>query len=644
MELISEAIHSHRHVVIESGTGSGKTICALVPSLAAIIAAQQEDANTKKRVVYLTRTNSQQRQVIFEFRNILRKLADTRSKPHTELFCIGIQGRHNLCRLIEEEPELKLATAEELATLCGDRKRATKDRLAGLLDSSKQIEPCVYFENVCNFDLRAVKRWVKATIPTTEELVAYCRAHELCPHEINRILIPEAQIIVAPYIYMFTQFIRDKLLGWLACELQDIILIVDEAHNLPDYARELSSVELSMKTLNTGSEEAKKFGDPKLYGELRVSGLCKKLKSVLSTIKSEFLIEDDGLVPADELEACLMYTLKIPSAKLDKIISNLITFGDLIRDLRRREGKVARSYVHAIGKFLWFWTAQSESEKYVKLVRGGDANPKLEIYCLDPAVATDIILETSSSVHMSGTLSPLEEYRDSIGLPQDTELHTFPSPFPPENRMVHYVTDVTTKYEELLRDKKQIEQLEAYVVELCNTFDKNIAVFFPSFNLLSTFLSDGICAKINRPIYIEEQTMAQTSLMELVETFKLKHEGSAVLFSVIGGRIAEGMDFPAEELEIVALVGIPYPKPTAKQRALQNYYELKFGKGWDYAVKAPTLRRILQSIGRLIRHETDRGVALILDKRAIHFKRYIDNLNLTTDIKSDLTRFFEATA
>ena len=68
--------------------------------------------------------------------------------------------------------------------------------------------------------------------------------------------------------------------------------------------------------------------------------------------------------------------------------------------------------------------------------------------------------------------------------------------------------------------------------------------------------------------------------MDLVSDFKESgNENGATLFSVMGGRISEGMDFPAEQLEISVIVGIPYPKPTARQRGLQRYYDIKFKKG-----------------------------------------------------------------
>ena len=109
----------------------------------------------------------------------------------------------------------------------------------------------------------------------------------------------------------------------------------------------------------------------------------------------------------------------------------------------------------------------------------------------------------------------------------------------------------------------------------------------------------------------------------------------------MGGRISEGMDFPAEQLEIAVIVGIPYPKPTARQRGLQHYYDIKFRKGWEYTVEAPTARKLLQSIGRLIRDEKDRGVAVILDRRAPRFKRFIRDLNESKNLVDDIKDFMD---
>lgn len=101
------------------------------------------------------------------------------------------------------------------------------------------------------------------------------------------------------------------------------------------------------------------------------------------------------------------------------------------------------------------------------------------------------------------------------------------------------------------------------------------------------------------------------------------------------------MDFPGTELELAIIAGIPYPKPTSKQRALEHFCEIRFGMGWEHAVKAPTARKLQQAIGRLIRSETDRGVAVILDRRAVQFKDTVD-ARKSDDPVSDVQEFFES--
>ena len=94
-------------------------------------------------------------------------------------------------------------------------------------------------------------------------------------------------------------------------------------------------------------------------------------------------------------------------------------------------------------------------------------------------------------------------------------------------------------------------------------------------------------------------------------------------------------------MEMAIIAGIPYPKPTARQRALQYFCEIRFGDGWSHAVQAPTTRKLLQSIGRLIRSETDRGFAVVLDRRAVHFQ---DDLSArkSTRLVDDARAFFGA--
>jgi DNA excision repair protein ERCC-2 len=139
-------------------------------------------------------------------------------------------------------------------------------------------------------------------------------------------------------------------------------------------------------------------------------------------------------------------------------------------------------------------------------------------------------------------------------------------------------------------------------------------------------------------VYTEERSMEQGELMETVRLFKAMR-GNAIMHAVSGGRVSEGIDFPGEEMELAIIAGVPYPKPTARHRALQYFCEIKFGDGWAHAVKAPTTRKLLQAVGRLIRSETDRGIAVVLDRRAAQFEEEL-GASKCTDPAREVLEFF----
>ena len=641
MQTIKNALESKIDIVFESGTGSGKTICTLSSTL-------EYALENNKKIIYTTRTNAQQRQVIIELRTIRNKNKDNKDK----IFGVGIQGRANMCILARVDPELSKGTSEELSRYCSNEKKKAR--------SNKKNQGCIYYKNSLDkIKLEKIIQWVKKELPTAEEFINYCEKKQICPYEINKLLIRESKIVVCPYIYVFDLMIRNMLFDSLSVPEEDMILVIDEAHNLPDFIRELFSAELSMFMLNSCVYEAEKYGDPRIVDDrFSLSEFCKIISEIVRDLRDTYIYgvlenglrkeplrKDDAFIPSHEFETEILSRLKITSKTLHDIIGDLIAYGEKIHEYKQKEGKLPRSYLHKLGLLLDFWI-NLDIDHYAKLVvdsRDGK-NSRIEAYCLDPALGTEIIKDFHSSIHMSGTLEPLEEYRDSIGLPDSTELIAYPSPFPKENRKVLYVSDVTTKYDEITKDKENIEQMKTYVSKICNTFPKNTMVFFPSFNIMSIFRNLEQYNSIKRCLFVEERDMSQTALMELVSGFKEKgseNNGGATLFSVIGGRISEGMDFPAKQLELAVVVGIPYPKPTARQRGLQRYYDLKFGKGWEYTVEAPTARKLLQSIGRLIRNETDKGVAIILDRRAARFKRYIRDLEESKNLLKDIDNFMK---
>ena len=419
--------------------------------------------------------------------------------------------------------------------------------------------------------------------------------------------------------------------------MDDLLIIVDEAHNLPDYAREIESFQISRYMLEAVSKEIEEYGDPEVAKGVSLRDVKEGCERLLEEALREYLIDEDGLIPPSFLEEGLMSSFTTTSRTLMSMAKLIMEQGEIIRESRFAQGRLPRSYTHSLGGLLSYWLTLDE-ECFVKLVVGGE-NPCLKAYCIDPVVTTSALLGCGASVHMSGTLVPLNEYRDSIGLPPETSMMNLPSPFPQDNRRVFYVDDVSTKFEELQTNPDMVRDIEDHVVKVCNGVQRNTVVFFPSFALLDRFVGDGVPRRISRQVHLEERGMPQLELMGLVTSFKRASPEGQVLFAVMGGRISEGIDFPEEELELALVVGIPYPRPTARQRALLHYYELKFRKGWEYTVKGPAIRKLMQAIGRLIRTERDVGAALVLDRRITQFSDRLELVRTERPLQ-DIQQFF----
>ena len=323
-----------------------------------------------------------------------------------------------------------------------------------------------------------------------------------------------------------------------------------------------------------------------------------------------------------------LYRLKQDSTEISKM-------GQQTRQYLLDHGKRPRSYLGSVGDFLCRWLDSIDSHT-IRLI--GKKPLRLEKVCLDPRVMTGFLEDTAGVISMSGTISPLDMFRDLVGLKPNTILEKAESIFPLKNKKVVYLDDVTTSYNELNSKPSLWNRIISKLELITNNFNGNIALFFPSYKLLELALES---LKLKKPVYREYSGMDQEELMQTVESFK--SDSGAVLAGVMGGRLAEGIDYPDTSLEMAVIVGIPYPSPGVRQNALQHYYDISFnGRGWKFAVESPAVRKLLQAAGRVIRSESDRGFIIIADNRTGRFLEYIPELERSDDIVSEIGDFFEA--
>lgn len=604
VRFISNTVDDGMSPVVEAGTGTGKTVSALAATLPIVL-------ERGMKVIYLTRTKSQQKQVIREAAAIGHGI-----------LCVGLQGRTAAsCPMMRDDPDLASGTSEEISKLCSEYKR----RDAGECR-------CRFYANIEHTDIESWVERIREEHPEPEGFARLCEEAELCPYEMLKYALPHADVIAASYPFVFMPQILARLVDWIGIPLHRTVIVVDEAHNLPDYLRDVQTFEYSRAALDLAEKEARENGDSEVHEGLTVTDIVGVLREVLGYAVKEYLIDDDGVLPPYFLEDELMSRLGMTSVSIMRIVQALEDIGDSIAERKKQRRKLPRSYIGSMGRFMRAWLTGSE-DCHVRLVLGGD-NPCFQSYCMDPSGASDPLNECFASVHMSGTLEPIDAYIRDIGLDRavPTTLNGF---FPRENLLTLYSDEVSMRYEDRFIESNYA-RLRQLLYDTVNSVRVNTAVFFPSYQFMDRMLDDGVASDLGRDIYYERRDMPQEELMEVFDSFRTS-EGS-VLFCVTGGRISEGLDFPDKSLELAVLMGIPYPKPTAKMRAMTRYYDAKFGDGRLYVSIIPASRKMRQSIGRLIRSETDRGVAVILDRRAASL-RDISPM-LCGDIPAAVTSFF----
>ncbi|MCL1905166.1 MAG: ATP-dependent DNA helicase, partial [Methanomassiliicoccaceae archaeon] len=568
-----------------------------------------------KKIIYLTRTISQSDQVMRELRSI-SEIKDVSGMTLT--------GRKRSCPLLRTIAGYENLPPHVLSSLCEEKK------------ARKAAGGCRFYERVRTF-VPKIGSFCRSDFPTSEELDRFCESHDVCPYEAKKELIKEMDVIVAPYVHILSEDIRTNLLAHMRCDDENILLIVDEAHNLIPAAREQGNFSITVKQLDNAMEEITALKDPTLFGDLKAGEFVGFLKAVIKGTANEKLTlgTKEALIDNDRVESRLRTKFSLDSQQLISAVDRMIDIGEIRTEylLDHEEHKLSELFI--LGVSLKDWISSDESQ-FIKTVRADADGETLCASCIDPSQITMFIRSLKGGVHMSGTLQPLDQYVRTMGLPLSTVTKIYPTPFPPENRSVIYVNGVTTKYDDLKREG-MTERIAKHITTLCNAVEKNTLVFFPSYGLMNK-MRPMVERSIEKRMYWEESGH-QKRTMSSLDQFRRGRDG--VFFTVMGGSIAEGMDFPGDELSFAIIVGIPYPPPTVESKAMSDMFDKRYGPGygWKYVSEVPAVRKMKQAIGRLIRTETDRGMAVILDSRASRYAKQLD-AKLSEDPVGDAVEFF----
>ncbi len=556
---VLNSIKEKKHLIAHVPTGVGKTAGILAPLLSYAI-------KNSLTIFFLTPRHTQHAIVIETLRLI-------KEKHKLNLIVADFIGKQGMC--LQENVE-KLENSE----------------FHNFCNHLVENKTCEYYEKFHdNFDKANFMQNIKKKIPlNVQDLIENARLSKLCPYEATAELAKEANVIIADYLHILQPQIREILFKKINKDLNNCILIFDEAHNLDKRARELLSISLSTVLLELSIKEANRFGLPIIDDLLN-------LKNILLS----FNFNEEILIKKEDL------TKNIND--IVELIKNLDFASEIVL------GEQKRSFIHNISKFLTSWLGNDEGFIRIlnKEVKGKDVIIKIDYKCLDPSLVTKPIIENSKLVIcMSGTLIPTEMYKDLLGFGTNTKLVEYESIFPKENQINLIVPNATTKF--TLRNDIMFNRIARECSEIVNNVPGNSIIFFPSYEILNKIYNEfgTLC---NKKMFIEESSFSKSEKEEIIQKFKDNYEKGSVLLGVSAASFGEGIDLIGDLLKCVIIVGLPLAKLDLETKELIKYYDKKYGKGWDYAYIYPAIIKAMQNAGRCIRSENDKGVIVFLDER-----------------------------
>ena len=579
-----EAVVNKEHLIIRAPAGFGKTSCILAGALQAA-----EKLNLK--IMWICRTHREADRVIDELKKI--------SIKHRWITGLSIRSRAEMC-LLPIDSEIK-RDIEAFSVICSELRKAGR---------------CPYYSK----NIR-VTRPILPRVASATEIIEECAKISICPYEVAKKHLTKYTIIALNYLYALNPQISSKL----NLNENAYILIIDEAHNIPEVATQILSEKITMNSLKQTIKEAERN-----HVEVATHISIELLKILEKTAKEE-IFSKNKLVKIIE---------KASNMKLVEVSKILVTRGLEIRRKLALKGKMPKSHIHHLGKFVSLLAKSINKAEHTLIIR----EEELELVCFEPRILTQRLFKKFyTTISLSGTISG--DYSEIVGINSSRYLE-LQFQYGLDQVLSIVATNVTSDYN--MRSAEMYRKMAEYIIVTSEVVDSGIGVFAASYEVLNGLIEAGV-PNIKKPVFIEKEGSTSRSSEQQLKSFKEKaKKGGAIYMGVCGGRASEGEDFPGSEMDVVILAGIPFPEPTLTVKAKVKYYEKRFpGRGRLYSYVLPSIWKAAQAAGRVMRGPEDRGVIIYLDKRYLKYANLMPTwmkpqkkIREAVELKEELCLFF----
>ncbi|MDR3669442.1 MAG: ATP-dependent DNA helicase [Holophaga sp.] len=421
---------------------------------------------------------------------------------------------------------------------------------------------------------------------SSADLAAEADRNLLCPFELALDAAPQADVVIGDYNYVFSPNATLARLFGAPEDSARRIVLVDEAHNLPARAAEWFSPALELPWLEQLRKRRQLPPDPAL--RRRVSAQIRRCEDLLRALDGGHrLLQPDPLPFFGE------------EYRIGKLLAWAAGNG---REL---------GPAHPLTELYQAWAGfcavlrTLDETHVVSWIPPG----RLQITCADASSHLQgRMAALAGAVLFSATLKPFQYHQRLAGLDVEAAAVEVPSPFPPGNRKVLVVPQISTLYRSREREAPRMAQFLERVLPL--RFG-NYFVFFPSFELL-----EKTAARLQLPGFqlLLQPRRASAAQLETILA-RLRGETGVVVLAVQGGSLSEGIDCPGETLIGCVVVGPALPPYDLERDQIRQYFDRKYGCGEAYAYLYPAAAKAFQAAGRVIRTPQDKGLLVFLDRR-----------------------------
>ena len=608
-----ESLKKNGHHLAAAPTGIGKTAAAIAAALEVAL-----ESTEKPHILFLTGRQSQHKIVIDTVRKI-NSMIEGLKRP---IKVVDIIGRESMCEVVD---------VQSGRCLC---EQGSSESARGRLKDD-------------------VRKFILEYPRHVEEIVDKSKTWGVCAWQTCRSAVKDSDILVCDYNHIFAEQVRESSLPSMGINLKNCILIVDEAHNLPDRIRmsmervitpiiiRNAAMELEeyMGTLENSAMKNSSVNAMQSLEEVQwafevIKLLRIKLGNYFRSLHSQVSDDDEIIVNVQEFtekvhQACDEFEGLVGQMKLDRDIEiqpliqrsqRLLKLSKILAKVvidTESEEEASEPDSHRISYIFESIEKFGNTSAFCMVFSPKGKEGKITTHLLDPGVLSgEIFAMCSGSILMSGTLYPPQMYADILSLPKPLTTKTsYKSPFAGERRPVLIAKDVTTRYNE--RSEVMWNRMRSHIQALIDGSEGHIAVFSPSYRLMDEIIGDVYFKGVKKRV--ESRDWSKDDIDKIVAELKTERSsGNRILLcGVFGARLSEGIDYSDGVLGSVVCIGIPNPPPSVLSNSLKEYVADKFGKenSWRYTVTQPAINSILQAMGRPIRSVEDRALILLLDKR-----------------------------